>query len=99
MEVKAAQWNPELSSRYKTCRAIGRPRKRWEDDLNEFLKLEENETENSTESDNKYNKSWIKAAEDRRRWTLLENDNTMTAEERSESSARHKKYSKADQQD
>ena len=28
---KAAEWNPELSSRYRTNRAIGRPRKRWED--------------------------------------------------------------------
>ena len=58
--VKAAEWNPELSSRYKTYRTIGRPRGRWEDDINEFLMLEETETENSTESDNKYNKSRIK---------------------------------------
>ena len=67
--VKAAEWNPELSSRYKTYRAIGRPRRRWEDDINEFLKLEENETQNFTESDNK---SWIKAAKHRGRWILLE---------------------------
>ena len=26
-KVKAAEWNPELSSRYKTDRAIGRPRR------------------------------------------------------------------------
>ena len=45
--VKAAEWNPELSSRYKTYRAIGRPR-RWEDDINEFLKLDETVTEIST---------------------------------------------------
>ena len=32
---KAAEWNPELSSRYRTNRAIGRPRKRWEDDIND----------------------------------------------------------------
>ena len=37
---KIAEWNPELSSRYRTNRAIGRPRKRWEDDTNEFLKQE-----------------------------------------------------------
>ena len=43
--VTAAERNPELSSRYKTYRSIGRPRRRWEDDINEFLKLEENETE------------------------------------------------------
>ena len=83
--MKAAEWNPELSSKY---RAIGRPRRRCEDDVNEFLKLEENETENSIESNNQYNKSWIKAAKDSGRWTLLENDYTMTAEERSESNVR-----------
>ena len=44
--VKAAEWNPELSSKYRTNRIIGRPRRRWEDDINEFLKLGENETEN-----------------------------------------------------
>ena len=38
--MKAAVWNPEPSSKYRTNRAIGRPRKRWEDDINEFLKLE-----------------------------------------------------------
>ena len=36
--IKAAEWNPELSSKYRTNRSIGRPRKRWEDDINEFLK-------------------------------------------------------------
>ena len=37
---KAADWNLELSTRYRINRAIGRPRKRWEDDINEFLKQE-----------------------------------------------------------
>ena len=60
--VKASEWNLELRSRYKTYRSIGRPRRRWEDDINEFLNLEENETENSTESENN---SWIKAAKNR----------------------------------
>ena len=50
--MKAAEWNPELSSKYRT-----------EDDINEFLKLEENETENSTESDNRYSKTWINKAQ------------------------------------
>ena len=93
--VKAAEWNPELSSRNKIYRTIGRPRRRWEDDINEFLKLEENDTENCVERDTKYNKSRIKAAKDRGRWTLLENDYTMTAEERSESNARHRRNSQS----
>ena len=33
---KAADWNPDLSTRYWINRAIGRPRKRWEDDINEL---------------------------------------------------------------
>ena len=59
-----------------------------EDDINEFLKLEENETENSTESENK---SWVKAAKDSGRWILFEKDYTMTAEETSENNARHRR--------
>ena len=48
--IKAAEWNPELSSKYRTNRSIGRPRKRWEDDINEFLNQIEDETENLTEA-------------------------------------------------
>ena len=50
--MKAVEWNPELGSKYRTNRAIGRPRKRWEDDVNEFLKQvrEEKENENPIES-------------------------------------------------
>ena len=47
---KAAEWNPDLSSRYKTNRAIGRPRKRWEDDINDFFKQEFEENEMKTQS-------------------------------------------------
>ena len=43
--MKAAERNPELSSKYRTNRAIGRPRKRWEDDINEFFKQVVEETE------------------------------------------------------
>ena len=53
--VKAAEWKPELSSKYKTYRPVGRPRRRCEDEINEFLKLEE--AEMSTESDTKCNGS------------------------------------------
>ena len=86
--MKAAEWNPEFSSKYRTNRAIGRPRKRWEDDINEFLKLVEEETENLTESSSQINKTWINTVKDRRRWTLLEDRYTMTSEERQENSAR-----------
>ena len=39
---KAAEWNQELCSRYRTNRPIGRPRKRLEDEINEFLKTSSN---------------------------------------------------------
>ena len=76
---KAAEWNPDLSSRYKTNRAIGRPKKRWEDDINDFLNqiLEEKENENSIERSNQTNKNWINIAKDWTRWALLEGNYTM----------------------
>ena len=43
--MKAAEGNPEFRSKYRTNRAIGRPKKRWEDDINEFFKLVEEETD------------------------------------------------------
>ena len=71
---KAAEWNPDMSSRFKTNRAIGRPRKRWEDDINDFLKqeFEENDNENPIERSNQTNKNWINIAKDWRRWALLQ---------------------------
>ena len=58
--VQAAEWNPELSTKHKTYRAIGRPKRRWEDEINEFLNPEETET--TTGNDMKYNSAWIKVA-------------------------------------
>ena len=63
---------------YKTHRAIGRPRERWEDDINEFLKQEFEENENPIESSNQTNKNWINIAKDLGRWALLEGNYTMT---------------------
>ena len=34
---KAAEWNPGHNTKIKTCRAVGRPTKRWEDEINDFL--------------------------------------------------------------
>ena len=65
---KAADWNPELRTRYRINRAIGRPRERWEDDNNEFLKQEFEDTKNPIESSNQTNKTWISIAIDRGPW-------------------------------
>ena len=84
--IKAAEWNPEFGSKYRNNSAIGRP-KRWEDDINEFLKFVD-ERQNLTESSDQMNKTWINSAKDRRRWALLEENFTMTSEERHENNAR-----------
>ena len=85
--MKVSDWNPELSSKYRTNRAIVRPRKRWEDDINEFLKLVEDDTENFTESISQISKTWNNTAKDRGRWTLLEEKYTMTSQQPHENNA------------
>ena len=77
--TKVAELNPQFSSKCRTNGAIGRRRKRSEDDINEFLKLVEEEPENLTESSNQINKTWINRAKDRGRWALLEENYTMTS--------------------
>ena len=74
---KAAEWNPELSTKYKTSRAIGRPKKRWEDDINNFLKQELDGDDDPIELSNQLNKIWTELARDRKRWTQLEETYTM----------------------
>ena len=91
--LEAAEWNQELSSKYRTNRSIGRPRKRWEDDINEFLKQIVDETENLTESTNQINKHWINTAKDRGRWTLLEENCTTNSEGRHENKTRRRRNS------
>ena len=78
MDKKTAEWNPELSSRYRTNRAIGRPKKRWEDDINDFLNqnLEEKENEEPLERKSQNNNIWMNIAKDRKEWTRLE-ENTQ----------------------
>ena len=71
-----------------TDREMVDKRKRWEDDINEFLKFVEEETENLTESSNQINKTWNNTAKDRGRWALLEENYARTSEERHENNAR-----------
>ena len=53
---KAAEWNLGLSIKIKTCRAVERPKKRWEDELHDVLTTEE--TEATKGSDVKNNDTW-----------------------------------------
>ena len=49
---KAAEWNPGLDKSSNTQRRAGRPAKRWEDDLNDFVKAEATETAQSNDLKN-----------------------------------------------
>ena len=61
-------WTPfkiqDQQSDWETKKKMG------EDDINQFLKLEEDETENFIESSSQINKTWINTVKDRGRWTL-----------------------------
>ena len=55
---KAAKWNPGLSTKHQTNRTVRRPKKRWEDEINDSLKPEE--TEETKVNEIKNNDTWIK---------------------------------------
>ena len=74
---KAAEWNPGLSTKYKTCRAVGRPKKRWEDEINDFLRMEG--IEEATCNDERNNDEWIKTAKDQKGWKKMESMFARTA--------------------
>ena len=58
------------SSRMETYRAVGRPKKRWEDEINDFLRPERTEDEISNVERN--NNEWIKTAKDQEGWKKKE---------------------------
>ena len=65
---EAAEWNG-LSIKHQTYRPVGRPKKRWEDEINDFLKPEE--TEETKGNEKKNNDTWIKVAKiekDGKKW-------------------------------
>ena len=62
---KTAKWNPGLAPKHQTNRPVERPKKRWEDEINEFLKPEE--TEETKGNETKNNDTWIKVAKKKNR--------------------------------
>ena len=66
-----------------TSRSIGRPKKRWEDDINDFLKQIYDETKKEETRENKI--SWISAANDRKEWSRLEEKYTCKKQNDKES--------------
>ena len=59
-------WHPALDINIKTRRQVGRPKRRWEDDLNEFMKTEEGQEKDKY--DLKNNNSWMDEIKDYNKW-------------------------------
>ena len=72
--VKAAEWNPELKTKYKTHRAVGRPKRRCEDEINEFFKPETTTGDDMMNNKSKWQKKGV-------RWMTLEGEYARTAED------------------
>ena len=73
---KAAEWKPGLSAKTRTHRSVGRLRKRWENDVNEFVRP--GETEETRGNDVRNSDTWIKITEDQRSWKQMESEIAMT---------------------
>ena len=67
---KIIEWNPGLDNKIRTNRSVGRPRTRWEDEVNEYLRPEETEETNS--SDVKNNSTWKAEAKKQKGWKARE---------------------------
>ena len=64
---------PDVSTKYKTYRAVGRPRKRWEDEINDFLI---SDAKNNVERNNN---GWIKTAKDQKGGMKMESKFAIAA--------------------
>ena len=72
---RVAEWNPSLLISTRIKRKARRPAKRWEDDLNEFVKDED--TEGTQSNDLKNNDTWLAAATNVYDLEIKKNDNTL----------------------
>ena len=59
-------WHLGLDTSIRAGRQIGRPKRRWEDDLNEFLKMEG--SQEKTKNDLMNNNSWMAEAKKYKEW-------------------------------
>ena len=66
LRIAHTEWNPGLIMSTRTERKAGRPAKRWEDDLNEFVT--EEDTEATQSNDRKNNNTWLTAARNVHEW-------------------------------
>ena len=63
---RVSDWHPGLDTSIRTRRHVGRLKRRWEDDLNEFTKTEEGHEK--TQYDLKKNNSWMDEIQDDKKW-------------------------------
>ena len=82
MEPQPQHQTPDIQTSEKT-------KKRWEDEINVFLKPEE--TEETKGNEIKNNDTWIKVAKNRERWTAVESEYVTTEAAASVDSAQEKK--------
>ena len=59
-------WHLGLDTTIRTQRQVGRPKRRWEDDLNEFTKTEE--AQGKAKNDLLNNNSWMNEIKDYKKW-------------------------------
>ena len=60
-------WHPGLDNKIKTKRLVGRPKRRWEDDLNEFIKPGETKERKKYDLMNN-NNNWVMEAKKNKEW-------------------------------
>ena len=87
--IKAAEWNPEHSVQNTGPTDLLADQEKDgkttpTNSSNKLWKIQKT----LTESSNQINKTWINTAKDRGRWALLEENYTMTSEQRHENNAR-----------
>ena len=71
------EWQPGLDPSLHPKRSVGRPKRRWEDDLNEFTRTEEDQEKAQYELKN--NNSWMKEIEDYKEWKNDEENFSKTS--------------------
>ena len=67
-----AEWNPGIDNCIKTNRSVGRQRKGWEDEINEFIQTEE--TAESKGNDLNNNDTWLQQAKQQKEWKAKEEE-------------------------
>ena len=66
MDQKNFDWHPGLDNEIKTRKLVGRPKRRWEDDINEFTKP--GEAKEGNRHDLMNNNNWMTEAKTFKNW-------------------------------